>query len=171
LSTPLPEGLMGLGPVPLPPGSSETGHLPALPPEPGLAEAPSRLRLLYVEDNRINALLFEETIRLRTDVELMLAEDGKEALSLVQHWRPDVLVLDAHLPDMNGLQLLVALRAQAELHNVPAFMCSADASPNDIERAAHAGFTGYWTKPIDLRLLMAELDRLQADLQGRRQPR
>jgi CheY-like chemotaxis protein len=122
------------------------------------------LRLLYVEDNRINAILFEEAIRLRDGVELRLAEDGAEALDQVRDWRPDVLVLDAHLPGMDGFELLDVLRRQAGLDDVPAFMCSADAMPDDMERAAQAGFAGYWSKPINIARIMSDLDRIRAGL-------
>jgi len=129
---------------------------------PPAASTSPALRVLYVEDNRINALLFVEAIRLREDVELRLAEDGTEALDQVRDWRPDVLVLDAHLPGMNGFELLQALRREAGLGDVPAFMCSADAMPDDVQRAADAGFAGYWAKPINIAKLMSDLDQLCA---------
>jgi len=118
------------------------------------------LRMLYVEDNRINAILFEEALRLRGGVELRVAEDGAEALALVQEWPPEVLVLDAHLPDMTGYDVLRQLRELPALSAAPAFMCSADASAQDKVRAAQAGFIGYWTKPIDVNLVIGDLDRL-----------
>ena len=83
--------------------------------------------MLYVEDNRINAILFEEAVRMRGGIELQVAEDGAEALALARHWQPEVLVLDAHLPDMSGYELLLRLRELPALAGVPAFMCSADA--------------------------------------------
>ena len=64
------------------------------------------MRLLYVEDNRINALLFEEAMRLLGGIELQVAESGADAIGLLQAWTPQVLVLDANLPDMNGHELL-----------------------------------------------------------------
>jgi signal transduction histidine kinase/CheY-like chemotaxis protein len=143
-------------------GSATIDETPTLPP--------ASLRLLYVEDNRINAILFEEAIRLRDGVELRLAEDGAEALDQVRDWRPDVLVLDAHLPGMNGFELLSALRRQPGLTDVPAFMCSADAMPDDMERAAQAGFAGYWSKPIDIAKIMSDLDRISAGLAPLAQP-
>ena len=104
------------------------------------------MRVLYVEDDRINVLLFEETLKLHGGGhELRIAEDAAQALQIAQAWRPDVLVIDAHLPDAHGIELL------------PAFMCSADAQPEDVAAARAAGFTGYWTKPIDI-------DRIGADL-------
>ncbi|HUG26487.1 hybrid sensor histidine kinase/response regulator [Piscinibacter sp.] len=126
-----------------------------------------RLRLLYVEDNRINAILFEEAIRLREGIELRVAEDGTEALDQVRHWTPDVLVLDSHLPGMDGFALLDALRRQPGLDGVPAFMCSADAMPDDVRRAEEAGFAGYWSKPISIATIMSDLDRICAGLAAR----
>jgi CheY-like chemotaxis protein len=123
---------------------------------------PHALRMLYVEDNRLNAILFEETVRMRGGIELQVAEDGAEALALARHWPPEVLVLDAHLPDMSGYELLLRLRELPTLAGVPAFMCSADAMDEDIRRAMEAGFIGYWTKPVDLSRVMSDLDRLLA---------
>ncbi|WP_280150423.1 GAF domain-containing hybrid sensor histidine kinase/response regulator [Piscinibacter sp. XHJ-5] len=126
--------------------------------------APPCLKLLYVEDNRINAILFEEAIRLREGVELRVAENGTDALEQVRDWQPDVLVLDAHLPGMDGFELLRVLRTLPGLDGVPAFMCSADAMPDDVERAAQAGFAGYWSKPINITKIMSDLDRIRLGL-------
>ncbi|MGA0609189.1 PAS domain S-box protein [Caldimonas sp. KR1-144] len=129
-----------------------------------LPAAPAPLRLLYVEDNRINALLFEEALKLHGGVDLRVAEDGSEALELVRDWLPQVLVLDAHLPGMSGHEVLVQLRAQPGLEAAPAFMCSADALPDDMQRARDAGFVGYWTKPIDIARVIRDLDGLRPAL-------
>jgi PAS domain S-box-containing protein len=120
------------------------------------------LRLLYVEDNRVNALLFEEAMRMLGRFDLRVAERGAEALAVVETWTPDVLVLDAHLPDRSGYELLAQLRTRAGLAEVPAFMCSADALAEDVERAHAAGFAGYWVKPIDFAQVLADLQRVAA---------
>ena len=86
-----------------------------------------------------------------------VAEHGSEALALVDDWQPDVLVLDAHLPDMNGFDLLARLRGCPGLASVPAFMCSADAMPEDLQRARSSGFAGYWVKPIDIAAVLRDL--------------
>jgi CheY-like chemotaxis protein len=131
---------------------------PPLPP-PAPAPAPVRaLRMLYVEDNRINAILFEEAMRLHGDrIELRVAEDGEHALAIARSWQPEVLVLDAHLPGASGFDVLRLLRALPGLDNVPAYMCSADAMPDDVQRAYEAGFSGYWTKPIDVGSVLADV--------------
>ena len=59
-------------------------------------------------------------------------------------------MLDAHLPDVTGLELLPRMRALPGLKDVPAYMCSADTSPEDIAAARRAGFDDYWIKPIDI---------------------
>lgn len=118
---------------------------------------PSSLRVLYVEDNRINAMLFEEALRPYPTITLDVAEDGETAIALASQQTPDVLVLDAHLPDMSGYEVLSALRALPALATVPAYMCSADAMPEDLARAKAAGFSGYWSKPIDIQHITTEL--------------
>ena len=131
-------------------------------PMPPTSDLPDQtpLQVLYVEDNRINAMLFEEALLPYDQLALTVAEDGQSAINLATQRAPEVLVLDAHLPDMDGLALLKALRDLPDLASVPAYMCSADAMPEDIARAKAAGFTGYWTKPIDIRQITAELTQL-----------
>lgn len=124
------------------------------------------LRVLYVEDNRINALLFAEALRPFPEIDLEVAEDGDAALATAKENPPHVLVLDAHLPGMSGFDVLVAMRQLPALADVPAYMCSADAMPDDIARAKQAGFAGYWTKPIDIVAVTTELCRL-AHTRGR----
>ena len=140
------------------------GAAAPVPPAPD-AEA---LRLLYVEDNRINALLFEEALSHHPGFDLRVAEDGVEALEVVQDWRPDVLVLDANLPGASGHEVLQQLRRLDALADAPAYMCSADAMPADVQRALDAGFRAYWTKPLDIEVVVAELQRLRRELAGLR---
>lgn len=153
VSVELPRADTPLTAPPLP-GQPPRTAPPSLPREAGL------VRMLYVEDNPINALLFEEAMKLCAHVELRVAEDGPQALSLVQGWRPDILVLDAHLPGKSGFEVLQDLRHLHGLQDTPAFMCSADAMPDDIERARAAGFVGYWTKPISLDKVLADVERV-----------
>ena len=134
---------------------------PPVPASPmvALSEQPP-LRVLYVEDNRINALLFAEALRPYAEIELEVAEDGDMALSLARENPPHVLVLDAHLPGMSGFEVLTAMRQLPALAHAPAYMCSADAMPEDLARAKQAGFSGYWTKPIDIVAVTTELCHL-----------
>lgn len=143
---------------PIPAPNTMTAMLQADNPQ----DPSQALRVLYVEDNRINAMLFEEALRPYEQIELDIAEDGQSALSIAQEKLPHVLVLDAHLPGMSGFEVLQVLRKLPGLDQVPAYMCSADAMPEDVARAKAEGFTGYWTKPIDIVEVTTELCRLAA---------
>ncbi len=125
------------------------------------------MRLLYVEDNRLNALLFEEMLHAFPEIELRVAEDGRQALEVARTWHPDVLVLDAHLPDTTGLDLLPRMRVLPGLQTVPAYMCSADTSPEDIASARRAGFDDYWVKPVNIRSVVEALKSLSQKPSGR----
>jgi CheY-like chemotaxis protein len=117
------------------------------------------MRVLYVDDDRINALLFVETCRFAPGVELETAASGAEALELVQRWVPDLLVIDLHLPDTNGYELLAALRGSIGAPELPAFLCTADEAQWVEKPAREAGFTGCWTKPVVLKVVLDELSR------------
>lgn len=114
------------------------------------------MRVLYVDDDRVNALLFGEMCRLLPQVEVETAGSGAEALELAPGFRPELLVLDLHLTDTDGAALLPLLR-QALPGPVRALLCSAD-TPDAVQaRARAAGFDGWLTKPIEVATLMAHL--------------
>jgi CheY-like chemotaxis protein len=121
------------------------------------------LRVLYAEDDRVCALLMAQAMSGEPDIDLVIAEDGTEALAAVAGaWTPDLLVLDAHLPDTSGHALLARLRTLPGLLTVPACMCSADDLAEDHQRATDAGFDHYWTKPVPTSLVLACLRALKA---------
>jgi len=124
------------------------------------------MRLLYVDDDRINVLLFAEACRIAGDVEIESASTGAEALDLVDRWKPDLLVIDLHLPDTTGYELLPALRARLHAPALPAFLCTADEGQVVAAPARRAGFDGCWTKPVDLAAVLAELARRNRDTGG-----
>lgn len=125
-----------------------------------LPASPCPRRVLYVEDDRVAALLFTEALRQAAWLSVDIAETGAEALALAAQWQPEVLVLDAHLPDTTCAPLLLRLRALPGLADVPAFLCSADVpAADDPERQ---GFRGCWTKPVQRDQLLADLSELLA---------
>jgi PAS domain S-box-containing protein len=121
-----------------------------------------KMRVLYVEDNMYNLMLFDDVMRTRDDVEMRMAQNGAQGFEVASTWQPDVLVLDGRLPDTHGIDLLKRMRAIAGLEDTPAFMCSADTLPEHKILAEQAGFTGYWTKPVDFDKVFDELDRVAA---------
>jgi two-component system OmpR family response regulator len=119
------------------------------------------VRVLYIDDDRVQALLFGEVCRVVGLTDLEVACDGAEALHGLRGawapWLPDLLVIDLHLPDTDGLQLLPALRAalaEACVHAaVPAVLCTADEPDLVAAQARAAGFDDCWTKPVTPELL------------------
>ena len=120
------------------------------------------MRVQYVDDDRLNSLLFVETCKFAGAVEVETAGSGAEALNLAAHWRPDLLVIDLHLPDTTGYDLLPALRLALEMPALPAFLCTADEAPLVEQPAREAGFAGCWTKPVELQQVLNELMRRSA---------
>lgn len=120
------------------------------------------MRVLYIDDDRINSLLFVEACRFAGGVETETAASGAEALEAARRWRPDLLVIDLHLPDTTGYVLLPALRAALDAPALPAYLCTADEASLVSEPARLAGFDGCWTKPVDLHAILAELTRRAA---------
>lgn len=117
------------------------------------------MKVLYVDDDRVNSLLFTETCRLAGDVSVETAASGSEALELAPRWRPDLLVVDLHLPDTNGYELLARLRQCLQAPGVPAILCTADEASLVRAPASAAGFDAVWTKPVELQLIIDELQR------------
>ncbi len=117
------------------------------------------MRVLYIDDDRINTLLFVETCRFAGGVEVDTAATGAEAMEVALRWQPDLLVIDLHLPDTTGYDLLPALRSALHAPRLPAYLCTADEAPLVEQPAREAGFDGCWTKPVELTRVLAELTR------------
>jgi CheY-like chemotaxis protein len=118
--------------------------------------------VLYVEDNPTNVLLVERVLALRPAVELLVAMRGDEGFDLAVTHRPDLILLDLHLPDMSGELLLSQLQTNPATCTVPVVVVSADAMADNIARLRAAGAVGYLTKPFDLAELLAVVDAVPA---------
>ena len=142
---------------------------PAAAPEKADGAPKRKMRVLYVEDNMYNLMLFDDVMRTRDDVDVRMAQNGAQGFEVASSWKPDVLVLDGRLPDTHGIDLLQRMRGIAGLQATPAFMCSADAQPEHKVLAEQAGFAGYWTKPVDFDKVFDELDRVAVSSDLRQQ--
>ena len=116
------------------------------------------LRVLHVDDDHVNSLLFVECCRLARGVEVRTAHTAAQALELARRWTPELLVIDLHLPDLDGYQLLQALLKCLEPRPA-AYLCSADDALLVEGPARAAGFDGCWSKPVDMNAVLAVLAR------------
>jgi CheY-like chemotaxis protein len=105
------------------------------------------MQVLYVDDDRINLMLFTNACASLPGVQLSTAASGAEALELAREQAPQLLVIDLHLTDTDGAALLQALR-KAGVGGAPAYLCSADEGPEVQRLARQAGFAGCWSKPV-----------------------
>lgn len=125
----------------------------ASPAEP----RPKRAVVLYVEDHPVNVLIMEAMLNHRPHLRLIVATTGEEGIEAARVERPDLLLLDFHLPDCNGAELLSQLRTLDGMRDTPAVVVSAtDASPY-VSRSA---FREFWPKPLDVQDTLQAIDRL-----------
>jgi PAS domain S-box-containing protein len=124
--------------------------------------------VLYIEDNRSNVRLMERVMERRPGIRLLHASDGGEGLAMAADVRPDLILLDLHLPDMSGEELLRRLSADSVLRRIPVAVLSADASPLQSRRMKSSGAVAYLTKPLDIHQVMALLDEQLAGKSGAR---
>jgi CheY-like chemotaxis protein/anti-sigma regulatory factor (Ser/Thr protein kinase) len=123
--------------------------------------------ILYIEDNLSNLELIQRLIAHRPEVRLLPAMQGRLGLDLAREHRPALILLDLHLPDISGHEVLQRLQADPETRHIPVVVISADATPGQIDRLLAAGAQAYLTKPLDLKTLLAVLERGPAGLPGK----
>ncbi len=123
-------------------------------------QAAARLSVLYIEDNPVNVLLVQELIAMRGDVQLSIAVDGLSGVAMACASLPQVVLIDMQLPDIDGFEVLRRLRAEPRLAGSSLVALSANAMPEDVNRALQAGFDDYWTKPIDFHAFLRALTAL-----------
>jgi CheY-like chemotaxis protein len=137
--------------------SNEGGETVALPKQHAPREA--RLHtLLYVEDNPANMKLVEQVIARHPDIRLLTAVTGNSGIEMARISRPEVILMDINLPDINGFEALTRLHSDPATTHIPVIAISANAMPLDIERGMKAGFFRYITKPIKVNEFMEALD-------------
>ncbi len=130
-----------------------------------LADAGYRQRIVhYIEDNETNVEVMRGILALRPQVQLEVSVLGLEGLRAVRVRKPSLLLLDMHLPDIDGLALLHLLKADPEMADVPVIVVSADATASRIEEALRAGALHYITKPVNVAQFFAALDNTLEEL-------
>jgi PAS domain S-box-containing protein len=114
--------------------------------------------VLYIEDNLSNLRLVERILARRPEVKLISAVQGSIGIELARQHQPDLILLDLHLPDMLGDEVLRQLRADPETAALKVVIISADATSEQREHLRAVGANSYLTKPIDVREFLALID-------------
>jgi CheY-like chemotaxis protein len=114
--------------------------------------------VLHIEDNLANLTLVERVLAQRPNVRVVGAMQGRLGLELARQHHPALVLLDLHLPDMVGDELLQRLRDDPETASIPVVIVSADATPGHVQRLLSAGAAHYLTKPIDVGELLRLFD-------------
>jgi len=106
--------------------------------------------ILYVEDNVSNRALVEAIIQRQQDLRIHSVATIKDAKRFLKEMVPSLLLIDLHLPDGSGEDLVNHVKSKPEFQNIPMMILSADALPETMERLKSAGVVHYMTKPLDV---------------------
>ena len=115
-------------------------------------------QVLVVEDNERNMKLFRDVLQA-SGFRTLEATTGERAVELVFEHRPDLVLMDIQLPDIDGIEALHRVRADERFASVPVLALTAQAMEGDRERFLAAGFDGYLSKPVDIADFVATVKR------------
>lgn len=116
--------------------------------------------ILLVEDDEDNRDLVQFVVqRSRLDVELIMAENGQEALDLAINRSPSLILMDMQMPVMDGWTAVPLLKANAQTKSIPIIAFTAQAKPEDKERTRQIGCSEHYAKPMDPEELLAIIQK------------
>lgn len=118
----------------------------------------NNITILYVEDNAENRLLVRRVL-MAEDYEVVEAESAAKALEYLESQKPDLILMDINMPEVDGYTLTARLRQNPRLNGVPIIAMTANVMRGDRERTLEAGCDGYIQKPIDVDLLPQQIYR------------
>ncbi len=110
--------------------------------------------VVYIEDNLSNLKLVAQLLERLPNVRLITAMLGEVGFELARQHKPDLILLDLHLPDLHGSEVLERLKQDPATADIPVVVVSADATPAQVKRLLGAGAARYVTKPIDVAWLL-----------------
>jgi CheY-like chemotaxis protein len=117
------------------------------------------MKILYVEDNDDNVYVVKNRLT-RAGHTVLVAVDGRQGVDMALTERPDLILMDLSLPEVDGWEATKRLKAAPETKTIPVIALSAHAMAGDREKALAAGCDDYDTKPIDFTRLRAKIDAL-----------
>ena len=128
-------------------------------PDGADAEDATKRTVLYVEDNPSNTMLMRRIFTRRPHIRLLVAGDGDSGLTMVGEHRPDLVLLDLHLPGRSGEEVLAGIRLDPAIAATPVVIVTADLTAGIERRLGEAGATDFMSKPVDIGRLLDVVDR------------
>lgn len=119
----------------------------------------SKARILLVEDNQDNQDLMRFLLE-RAGYEVLAAGNGRQGMEAARRERPDVVVMDLSMPEMDGWHAARQMKNDPELRRIPLVAVTAHAMPGDQRKALEAGFDRYLTKPINIHMFDATVAQI-----------
>ncbi|MCL5948379.1 MAG: ATP-binding protein [Actinobacteria bacterium] len=123
--------------------------------------------VLYIEDNVASARLMEEILSKRPSVRLIPTALGRLGIDIARQYHPDLILLDLHLEDMSGEDVLREITADSDLASIPVVIVSADATPSTLKRLVNDGACRYMTKPVDVQVMLEMVDTFRSQASDR----
>jgi two-component system cell cycle response regulator DivK len=114
--------------------------------------------IMYVEDNQENRILVRR-ILMSENYAILEAVNAADALNILKNTRPDLILMDINMPDMDGYTLTTKIRSMPGFERIPILALTANVMRGDKEKTLEAGCDGYIQKPLDIDQLIREVER------------
>jgi two-component system cell cycle response regulator DivK len=114
--------------------------------------------ILIIEDNENNMMLVRDVLAFK-GYEILEATTGTEGVRLAIERKPDLVLMDIQLPDIDGITALAQIRADPGTREIPVVAVSASVMPDDQQRIAASGFNAFITKPINVKSFVQTVER------------
>ena len=116
-------------------------------------------KILLVEDNELNRDMLSRRLT-RTGFHVIVAENGRKGLELTRTEKPDLILMDMNLPEIDGWNATKTIKLDEEINHIPVIALTSHAMAGDKKRALEAGCDEYEPKPIDFSALLTKIHRL-----------
>ena len=117
--------------------------------------------ILYIEDNADNRMLVRRILHAE-DYEFTEAKNARDALVVLKTARPNLILMDINMPDMDGYTLTAKIKSMPGFERIPIVAITANVMRGDREKSLEAGCDGYIQKPLDVDQLVKEIERFLA---------
>jgi len=114
--------------------------------------------ILIVEDNEKNMKLVRDVLKFK-GYQTLEAVTGNDGVRLAKEHKPDLVLMDIQLPDIDGITALAQIRADPETKGIPVLAVSASVMPDDQQRIAASGFDAFVTKPINVKQFVETVEK------------